>query len=123
MPDAPGARIIGLVLTSGGMFFTVWARLQLGSNWSGVVTIKQQHTLVVRGPYRLVRHPIYSGLLLAILGTAITYGRIRCFLGLGLAFASWLAKSRIEERFLIRQFGSAYEDYCRQVKALIPFVL
>jgi protein-S-isoprenylcysteine O-methyltransferase len=75
------------------------------------------------GPYSLVRHPIYSGGLLAIAGTAIAAGEARGFLALILAFLAWKLKSKVEEGFMIQQFGAEYEEYERHVKALIPFVL
>jgi protein-S-isoprenylcysteine O-methyltransferase Ste14 len=94
----------------------------LGGNWSGRVTIKEGHTLEKRGPYAIVRHPIYSGLLLAVLGTAIAFREIRGLIAVALVFAMLLMKSRMEERFMMEEFGSVYRDYGRQVKALIPFV-
>ena len=84
--------------------------------------MKQGHTLICRGPYTLVRHPIYSGLLLAFLGVAIILGQIRGLLGVGvLSLAFWL-KSRIEEQFMLEQFGADYRHYQERVKALIPYV-
>jgi len=72
---------LGLALTVAGLGFAVWARLWIGTNWSSTVTIKEQHELIQSGPYRLVRHPIYSGLLLAFLGTAIVHGEVRGLIG------------------------------------------
>jgi protein-S-isoprenylcysteine O-methyltransferase Ste14 len=127
-----GARLIpeyhwigwaGLSLTVAGCAFAVWARALLGSNWSATVTVKQNHEFVRTGPYALVRHPIYSGFLLGILGTALALGEVRGLLALALAFAGWLTKARTEERFLVEQFGGAYLGYRREVKQLIPFVL
>ena len=105
-----------------GFAFTVWARLCLGRNWSGTVQVKEDHALVRRGPYALVRHPIYSGLSLALLGTAVVYGEVRCLIGAALAFFEWKRKSLLEERFMIEQFGREYIEYRREVKGLIPFV-
>ena len=122
-PESTPVVLGGAVLTAAGMLFSVWARLTLGRNWSGTVTIKQDHELIQRGPYRIVRHPIYTGMLLAMLGTAFIYGIARCFVGVpivGLAF--WL-KVQIEERFMVQQFGAQYVHYRQQVRALIPFVL
>ena len=99
------------------------ARFFLGRNWSGIVTIKQGHTLVRKGPYRFVRHPIYTGLLLAIFGTALAIGEIRALIGAGLVFALFVHKISLEESFMTEQFGADYADYRRNVKALIPFVL
>jgi len=121
--SSPATAIAGFVLTFAGLGFAVWARFYLGGNWSSVVAIKQQHTLVHTGPYSLVRHPIYTGLLLAMLGTALATGELGCFLGVFLAFAGWQAKARLEEHFLLAQFGEAYRSYCAHVKGMIPFVL
>jgi protein-S-isoprenylcysteine O-methyltransferase len=123
VPESAPVVFGGAILTVAGMLFSVWARLTLGRNWSGTVTIKQDHELIQRGPYRIVRHPIYTGMLLAMLGTAFIFGTARCFVGVpivGLAF--WL-KVQIEERFMVQQFGAQYSDYRQQVRALIPFVL
>lgn len=116
-------RWIGLALTATGIGFAIAARLWIGSNWSGRVTIKDQHQLIQRGPYALVRHPIYSGFLLALLGTAIFHGELRGLIGFALAALGWVLKLRTEEAFLAQQFGDAYSDYKRKVKALVPFVV
>jgi len=114
---------LGLALTAAGLAFAVWARLWIGNNWSGTVTIKEQHELIQGGPYALVRHPIYTGLLLAFLGTAVAYGEIRGLAGFLLAVLGFSLKLRTEESFMIQQFGDAYLDYKRRVKALVPFVV
>lgn len=113
----------GLALTAAGIGFAVWARLWIGKNWSSRVTIKEQHELIQSGPYRIVRHPIYSGLLLAFLGTAIVHGEVRGLIGLPLAILGWGFKLRMEESFMLQQFGNAYLDYKQRVKALLPFVI
>ena len=117
------ARWSGLALTAAGIGFAIVARFWIGRNWSGRVTIKERHQLIQNGPYSVVRHPIYSGLLLALLGTAIVHGEIRGLLGLALAAMGWVFKLRTEEAFLLRQFGKAYRDYKQRVKALVPFVV
>jgi protein-S-isoprenylcysteine O-methyltransferase Ste14 len=94
----------------------------LGGNWSGAVTVKEGHTLICRGPYTIVRHPIYSGLLLALLGVALIIGEVRGLLGVGVLFLSYWLKSRMEERFMLEQFGAGYRQYQQRVKALIPHV-
>jgi protein-S-isoprenylcysteine O-methyltransferase Ste14 len=91
--------------------------------WSAVVTIKRDHRIIRRGPYAVVRHPIYSAGLLALLGTAIAFGAVRGLIGFALVFIGWWLKSRLEETFLERQFGADYAQYKREVKGLIPFVL
>ncbi len=122
LPNSNLARMLGLVLTFIGVGFSIWARLQLGGNWSGTVTVKQDHTLIRRGPYALVRHPIYSGFLLAVLGVALIVGEYRCLLGVAVLFLCFQLKSNLEERFMLEQFEGDYRMYRQQVKALIPFV-
>jgi protein-S-isoprenylcysteine O-methyltransferase Ste14 len=114
---------VGLALTVIGIGFSVWARLFLGRNWSGRVTIKEEHELIQTGPYSIVRHPIYSGFLLAILGTALVQGHLRSLLALPFAALGWAFKLRLEESFMAQQFGNVYLDYKRRVKALVPFVV
>jgi protein-S-isoprenylcysteine O-methyltransferase Ste14 len=113
----------GLVLCCAGIAFAIWARVILGTNWSGTITLKEDHELIRRGPYRFVRHPIYSGLLLGILGTAIYLGRWQGFAGFVIAFVTWWEKSRIEERFMLDHFGDQYRRFQREVSALIPGLL
>jgi protein-S-isoprenylcysteine O-methyltransferase Ste14 len=106
-----------------GAAFTVWARITLGRNWSAEVTFKQDHELIESGPYALARHPIYTGLLVMGLGTAINYGRaIGLVLLVGLCGGLWW-KARQEERIMSRHFPGAYAEYKTRVRAIIPFVL
>ncbi|HUO30395.1 MAG TPA: isoprenylcysteine carboxylmethyltransferase family protein [Bryobacteraceae bacterium] len=123
VPESPAIEWTGLAVTAAGCAFAIWARLMLGRNWSGRVTIKQDHRLVRRGPYAIVRHPIYTGGLLALAGTALAFGELRCLFGCALVFIGWYAKSRREEAFMVAQFGDEYVQYRREVKALIPFVV
>jgi protein-S-isoprenylcysteine O-methyltransferase Ste14 len=113
----------GAVLTLAGLLFAVWARVHLGGNWSGTVTVKENHELITSGPYRFVRHPIYSGLLLALIGSALARPEWRGVLAVAIAFYALWRKSRIEEQFMRNQFGAAYEEYARRVPALVPFIL
>jgi protein-S-isoprenylcysteine O-methyltransferase Ste14 len=106
-----------------GAAFTVWARITLGRNWSAEVTFKQDHELIESGPYALARHPIYTGLIVMALGTAINYGRAVGFvLALALCGGLWW-KARQEERIMSRHFPDAYAEYKTRVHAIIPFVL
>lgn len=114
---------LGAFLTGGGLLFTVWARSHLGRNWSGSVTIKEGHELVKSGPYALVRHPIYTGLLVAFLGSALALGLWGGVVAFALGAGALWRKLRIEERWMRQQFGEVYEEYSRHVAALIPFVL
>jgi protein-S-isoprenylcysteine O-methyltransferase Ste14 len=113
---------LGAALTAAGLGFACWARVHLGRNWSAVVTVKQDHELVQSGPYRLVRHPIYTGLLLAFLGTAIARGEWLSLLAVPLALFSFMRKIRLEEQWMAEQFPHAYPDYRARVAALIPFL-
>jgi protein-S-isoprenylcysteine O-methyltransferase Ste14 len=115
-----GISFCGLILTGTGLAFAIWARFTLGRNWSGRVTIKQDHSLIRKGPYRLVRHPIYSGVLFAMVGTAIGYGRPLSLAGIPIAFVAFWQKARIEEQFMREQFGGQYVQYQREVRAFIP---
>jgi len=106
-----------------GLFFAVWARVTLGRNWSGVVTLKEGHELVERGPYRFVRHPIYTGILTMFFATALAQGHLSGFVGTVLMFASFWIKLRDEEKLMLQQFPERYADYRRRAKCIIPFVL
>jgi protein-S-isoprenylcysteine O-methyltransferase Ste14 len=114
--------VVGLALVAAGLLFTVWARIALGGNWSGTVTLKQDHEIIRSGPYRWIRHPIYTGLLLACLGSAIALGEWRGLLALWIAAAAFWRKLRIEEQWLDELFGSAYADYRQSTWALVPFL-
>jgi protein-S-isoprenylcysteine O-methyltransferase Ste14 len=113
----------GAALALAGFLFTVWAREHLGRNWSGIVTVKQDHELIVNGPYALVRHPIYTGLLLAFAGTGLALGEWRGVLAVVIALLALWRKLRIEERWMQEQFGEQYRAYKHRVAALVPFVL
>jgi protein-S-isoprenylcysteine O-methyltransferase len=106
-----------------GLFVTLWARRTLAGNWSSDVTFKQGHELVRTGPYRFVRHPIYTGLLIMSLGTAIENGRLHCWLSIILTGIGFWIKLTQEERLLLRHFPDQYPAYRQQVKALVPFVI
>ena len=113
---------IGAGITARGIALAIAARVFLGRNWSGTVTVKKDHELIRRGPYAVVRHPIYSGILLGLLGTAIVVGEARGLIGLALFAVAFRVKSLTEEQFMEEQFGGEYRDYKRRVKALIPLV-
>ena len=112
---------LGLALVFVGLAVAVWARVHLGGNWSGTVTVKEDHELIRTGPYAWVRHPIYTGLLTAVLGTAIVSGTVRALLGLAIIAAALTVKSRTEERFMRETFPGEYPRYRAEVPALIPF--
>ena len=115
--------IVSDCIVLAGAGFTVWARITLGRNWSAEVTFKQDHELIESGPYALVRHPIYTGLIAMALGTMINYGRaIGVAVFVGLCGALWW-KARQEERIMMRHFPDAYADYRARVHAIVPFLL
>lgn len=123
LPRGPAWLGLGTALVAAGLLFSVTARLQLGRNWSATVTLKQDHTLTRGGPYRIVRHPIYTGILLAVLGTAVADGEWRGLLALAAVLVAFLWKLRIEERFMLEAFGEEYARYRRDVPAaLVPWV-
>jgi len=123
LPDNILLRSNGLAIVSVGLGFAVWARLNLGEFWSGQVSIRVGHKLIRSGPYRLVRHPIYTGMLLGFIGSAIAIGEARVWLGIILVLAGFWMKIRTEERFLLDEFGQDYTRYKKEVKALIPYVV
>jgi protein-S-isoprenylcysteine O-methyltransferase Ste14 len=123
LPPSLGTGLAGAVLCVGGLIFALWARRTLGANWSGIVTLKQDHELVTRGPYRYVRHPIYTGMLAMLLGTALAAGRLGGFVGLAFGFVAIWIKVRQEEALMLRHFPDEYRAYRARAKALIPFVI
>ncbi len=116
-----GAALLAF-LTLPGFIFAWWARIHLGRLWSGSVTRKADHRIVDTGPYAIVRHPIYTGLIWATLVSAVATGTIVSLLGFGAMIIGFWLKARLEERFLVQQLGpQAYEAYCRSVPMLLPF--
>lgn len=119
-PWALWAFWIGAVITALGLLFTVCARVYLGPNWSGVVTIKRGHELIDTGPYALVRHPIYTGLLAALIGSALALGQWRGVLAVLIAWVAFWRKLGVEERWMTERFGERYRAYRERVPALVP---
>jgi protein-S-isoprenylcysteine O-methyltransferase Ste14 len=114
--------VLADLLTVAGLAVALWARAVLGRNWSGRIAFKEDHELIQHGPYAYVRHPIYSGLLLMGLGTAVESGRLASFVLLGAAAVMLAVKAHFEERLMTSHFPEAYPQYRRRVKALIPGV-
>lgn len=113
----------GVAISALGIALAIWARGHLGANWSSAVTVKSGHELIYSGPYRLVRHPIYTGMLTGLLGSAIALGEARGFLALLLALASFYLKARKEERYMTAEFGEQYRTYKTQTGMLLPKLL
>jgi protein-S-isoprenylcysteine O-methyltransferase Ste14 len=122
LPATSAAYWAGAIMLAAGLGFAVWARQHLAGNWSATVTLKQDHELVRSGPYGLVRHPIYAGLLVAALGTAVAIGEWRALVAFALIAAGVLRKVSIEEHWLREAFQDEYANYCARVPALIPCV-
>jgi protein-S-isoprenylcysteine O-methyltransferase Ste14 len=114
--------IVGVAISLLGLALAIWARRILGKHWSGRITIKVDHELIRTGPYKLVRHPIYTGILAMYTGTAIVSGSCLALLALAMALVAYARKIRLEEANLRTAFGPAYESYCRESHALIPGV-
>jgi protein-S-isoprenylcysteine O-methyltransferase Ste14 len=122
IPRTLAKALTGLAVTSIGVAFAIWARQTLADNWSAQPTLKENHELIVQGPYKIVRHPIYTGILIAVLGTAIMVGQVRGFVALAITiFALW-HKSGFEEELMYRQFPEQYKAYAQRVKKLVPWI-
>jgi protein-S-isoprenylcysteine O-methyltransferase len=119
---APLVLYVGAAMAVAGLAFAVWSRWTIGANWDAFVALKDEHELVMAGPYAVVRHPIYAGFVLAAIGTALVSGEVHALVAVLLIAGAWGYKSRIEERFMSAQFGSAYDRYRARVKGWIPFV-
>jgi protein-S-isoprenylcysteine O-methyltransferase Ste14 len=113
---------LGATVMVAGILFAVWARVYLGRNWSRSVTIKQDHELITAGPYAVVRHPIYTGILAGFLGTAIALSQVRGFVVFVLIFLIFWLKLRMEEQWMRSQFGETYATYAHQTAALVPYL-
>jgi protein-S-isoprenylcysteine O-methyltransferase Ste14 len=116
---------VGWGLVSGvflGFLFAWWARLHLGRLWSGRITRKQDHHVVDSGPYAIVRHPIYTGILFSAVVTAVIVGAVHTYIGAGLLVVGYWIKARLEEQFLREELGAQdYDAYRRRVPMLVPF--
>ncbi len=123
LPETSAARVVGVAVTGLGILLCVWARVCLGTYWSDKVILQTAHQLVRSGPYRYLRHPIYSGVLLGILGSAIAIGEGRGIAALAMLGVNYFAKARREERMLAGHFGAEYAEYRKQAGFLVPRIL
>jgi protein-S-isoprenylcysteine O-methyltransferase Ste14 len=120
--EGPGLALSALALVIAGMLFAYWARVRLGRNWSGQIIVKVGHTLITGGPYRWVRHPIYSGMTTALVGTALAIGAPYGFIALALIVCGFLVRVRLEEALMRDIFPGEYDRYSRHTARLIPGV-
>ncbi len=104
-----------------GFGFAVWARIHIGRNWGMPMSLRQDHELVTSGPYAYIRHPIYTGIMLAMIGSVLAVGVLWLLLFV-LYFVYFIISARTEERMMIAQFPDTYPAYRRRTKMLIPFV-
>ena len=117
----PWREALGLVLFGLGLAFAIWGRVHIGRNWGTPMTQKAEPELVTSGPYRLVRHPIYSGILVAGIGTAAALSWA-WLTAVALAGIYFIYSATVEERYLAEQFPDSYPAYRRSTKMLVPFV-
>lgn len=123
LADNPFVFWLGISIETVGIASAVWARVHLGEYWSGRVALKEGHRLIRSGPYAVVRNPVYTGLCLGMLGTAVALGEWRGLLAFGLLLVAAWVKITVEELYLAKQFGLEYEQYRRDVKSLVPFIV
>jgi protein-S-isoprenylcysteine O-methyltransferase Ste14 len=122
IPGAVTVFATGFALEIAGTAFALWARLALGGNWSGRPSLMAGHELITSGPYAVARHPIYTGLIFAVVGTAMAIGEWRCVVAVGVILLTFLIKMRYEERLMMEAFPEKYPAYRQRVRALVPGV-
>jgi protein-S-isoprenylcysteine O-methyltransferase Ste14 len=122
LPGTPLVEALGLAIQSGFLLLAVWARRHLGRNWSAEVRIAVDHELVRTGPYRLLRHPIYTAMLGMFLGSAVVYSELHSLLALIILSVAYWRKTRLEEEILLKTFGADYDGYRRTTWSLVPWL-
>jgi len=120
--DTIAVAVAGIRLTAAGVALAMWARLLLGENWSAAVSIRKNQELIRMGPYRIIRHPIYTGMLLGLLGTAVVVGEVRSLLALVSMGRGFYLKARKEEVFLLREFAAGFEAHAKHTGMFLPRV-
>jgi len=118
--DLPALSALAVVVTVVGLLFAAWARLALGGNWSGSITIKKGHQLIRRGPYRFIRHPIYTGMLVALVGTAVAQQQVRGLVAVVVVLLAFYRKACREESFLSEEFGDSYVEHRQHTGMFLP---
>jgi protein-S-isoprenylcysteine O-methyltransferase Ste14 len=120
MSERVWVTYLGVALAFAGVGFAIWARHHIGKYWSARVSIVSEHKLIRTGPYARLRHPIYTGMLTALAGTALVVGEYRALVGLGIALFGFATKARKEEAYLAARFGREFEDHRRRTGFLLP---
>jgi protein-S-isoprenylcysteine O-methyltransferase Ste14 len=120
IPRTMAGAILSVVFIWSGIALAIWARYHLAEYWSARITIKEDHQLIRTGPYTHLRHPIYSGLVLATMGSALVIDEWRCVLGVCLVLTGYCFKARKEETMLSQQFGDAFREHQEHTGFLIP---
>jgi len=121
-PKLP-VQIVGLSVCLLGLSLAIWSRQVLGSNWSAEIEVKEQHELVTAGPYGLIRHPIYSGGILALAGTLLVSGQLRVLILLVIVTVGMVLRAKTEEQLMQKEFAEGYAAYKRRTKMLVPGVI
>jgi protein-S-isoprenylcysteine O-methyltransferase Ste14 len=122
LPSQDWLSLSAMAVSLSGLIVCIWARVTLGQNWSSVVVVKVDHELIQHGPYKFVRHPIYTGMLLLFLASVLLSSRVGAFIGLALLTFSFVLKLRQEEKVMLTVFPAQYPEYMKKVKRLVPFV-
>jgi protein-S-isoprenylcysteine O-methyltransferase Ste14 len=120
LPNTGQVQWAGVAVMVFGLGIACWARVHLGTNWSGVVTLKEGHELIRTGPYRNIRHPIYTGILIGFLGYAIVGGQVRGLVAMAVVWFSFFVKARHEEKFLAQEFGPKFEEHTQHTGMFLP---
>jgi protein-S-isoprenylcysteine O-methyltransferase Ste14 len=120
LPSSAAVEGAAMLVAIVGVAFAIWARRHLGSNWSARVSIRADHELIRTGPYRRIRHPIYTGMILAAIGTAGVIGEVRGLLAVIITIAAFYLKAGREERFLTDEFGDRFAEHRRQTRMFVP---
>ena len=120
VPHTVEVQWAGVAVMVMGLAIAVWARVHLGTNWSGVVTLKEGHELIRTGPYRNIRHPIYTGILIGFLGSAIVNGQVRGLVAVAVIWASFYIKARREEKLLTQEFGPKFAEHKQHTGMFLP---
>jgi|SRR3984957_10098193 protein-S-isoprenylcysteine O-methyltransferase Ste14 len=120
VPHTPEVQWGGVAVMVVGLGIACWARVHLGTNWSGVVTLKEGHELIRTGPYRNIRHPIYTGILIGFLGFAIVGGQVRGLIVMAAVWLSFFIKARREEKFLAQEFGPKFDEHTQHTGMFLP---